>query len=94
MILSTLTPPVYKHVYHIIGCPKKQPLFLEISLQFPFDPQKLVVFRRPFRAAGRAGLDLSRVDSHRQTRVCHFLRHIEIKISLFCKVFLAFFTFL
>lgn len=28
------------------------------------------------------------------TRVCHFLRHIEIKISLFCKVFLAFFTFL
>ena len=30
MILSTLTPPVYKHVYHIIGCPKKQPLFLEI----------------------------------------------------------------
>ena len=27
-------------------------------------------------------------------RVCHFLRHIEIKISLFCKVFLAFFTFL
>ena len=68
MILSTLTPPVYKHVYHIIGCPKKQPLFLEISLQFPFDPQKLVVFRRPFRAAGCAGLDLSRIDSHRQIR--------------------------
>ena len=35
MILSTLTPPVYKHVYHIIGCPKKQPLFLEISSSSP-----------------------------------------------------------
>ena len=28
------------------------------------------------------------------TRVCHFLRHIEPKIPLFCKVFLAFFTLL
>ena len=28
------------------------------------------------------------------SRVCHFLRHIETKIPLFCKVFLAFFTLL
>ena len=28
------------------------------------------------------------------SRVCHFLKHIETKISLFCKVFLAFFTLL
>ena len=28
------------------------------------------------------------------SRVCHFLRHIETKISLFCKVSLAFFMFL
>lgn len=28
------------------------------------------------------------------TRVCHFLKHIETKISLFCKVFLAFFMLL
>ena len=28
------------------------------------------------------------------SRVCHFLKHIETKISLFCKVFLAFFMLL
>lgn len=28
------------------------------------------------------------------TRVCHFLRYIETKNSLFCKVSLAFFMFL
>ena len=30
----------------------------------------------------------------RPPRVCHFLKHIETKISLFCKVFLAFFMLL
>ena len=31
---------------------------------------------------------------HSLARVCHFLKHIETKISLFCKVFLAFFMLL